>query len=96
MRAPTRSTIAVDALTVVLHLHREVVLVVLQPADHRVGAARDEADAPPVPAVREIREWRVGVQRAEGTAVTIVGDVTLFGNNARFAGKCRTRETRRQ
>ncbi len=68
--------------TVVFDAHREVVLVVLEPAEHRVRVGRDQPDAPSETAMREVGGGGVGVQRSEGTAATLVGEEAPFGNNA--------------
>ena len=68
--------------TVVFDVHGEVVLVVLEPAEHGVLVGRDEPDAPSETAVREVGGGGVGVQRSEGTAATMVGAEAPFGNNA--------------
>jgi uncharacterized membrane protein HdeD (DUF308 family) len=78
---------------VVFDAHGEVVLVILEPAEHGLRVGRDEPDAPSETAVGEVGGGGVGVQRSEGIAATMVGDEAPFGNNApRSRGRADPRE----
>ena len=73
--------------------HGEVVLVVLEPAEHGAGVGRDESDAPSETAMREVGGGGVGVQRSEGIAAPMRCPEAHLGNNAQtLAGTCRSEE----